>query len=32
MKNILIVDDDIHIGNALEELLIKEGYFVLRAY
>lgn len=32
MKNILIVDDDIHIGNALEELLTKEGYFVLRAY
>ena len=32
MKNILIVDDDIHIGNVLEELLIKEGYFVLRAY
>lgn len=32
MKNILIVDDDIHIGNALEDLLIKEGYFVLRAY
>ena len=32
MKNILIVDDDIHIGNSLEELLTKEGYFVLRAY
>ncbi len=32
MKNILIVDDDIHIGNVIEELLIKEGYSVLRAY
>ena len=32
MKNILIVDDDIHIGNAIEETLVKEGYGVLRAY
>lgn len=32
MKQILIVDDDIHIGNMLEETLIKEGYGVLRAY
>ncbi len=32
MKNILIVDDDIHIGNLIEELLTKEGYGVLRAY
>lgn len=32
MKNILIVDDDIHIGNMLEETLIKEGYLVSRAY
>ena len=32
MKNILIVEDDIHIGNALEETLISEGYGVLRAY
>ncbi len=32
MKNILIVDDDIHIGNVLEELLAKEGYGILRAY
>lgn len=32
MKNILIVDDDIHIGNVLEEALTKEGYKVYRAY
>ena len=32
MKTIAIIDDDIHIGNMLEELLIKEGYGVLRAY
>ena len=32
MKNILIVDDDIYIGNMLEESLIKEGYSVSRAY
>ena len=32
MKNILIVDDDIHIGNMLEEALSKEGYNVTRAY
>ena len=32
MKNILIIDDDIHIGNMLEETLIKEGYSVSRAY
>lgn len=32
MKNILIIDDDIHIGNLLEEVLIKEGYSVSRAY
>ena len=31
-KIILIVDDDIHIGNMLEEALTKEGYRVLRAY
>ena len=24
MKNILIIDDDIHIGNVLEETLAKE--------
>lgn len=32
MKNILIIDDDIHIGNVLEEVLIKEGYSVSKAY
>lgn len=32
MKNILIIDDDIYIGNMLEEALTKEGYRVLRAY
>lgn len=32
MKTILIVDDDLHIGNMVEEVLTKEGYAVLRAY
>ncbi len=32
MKNILIVDDDINIGNMLEELLTKESYQITRAY
>ncbi len=32
MKHILIIDDDIHIGNMMEEALVKEGYHVLRAY
>lgn len=32
MKTILIVDDDLHIGNMMEEVLTKEGYTVLRAY
>lgn len=32
MKQILIIDDDIHIGNMLEEVLQKEGYGILRAY
>jgi len=32
VKNILIIDDDIHIGNMLEEALTREGYGVLRAY
>ncbi|MBO4809092.1 MAG: response regulator transcription factor [Lachnospiraceae bacterium] len=31
-KTIMIVDDDIHIGNMLEETLKLEGYGVLRAY
>ncbi len=32
MKNILIIDDDLHIGNMLEEVLTREGYHVSRAY
>lgn len=32
MKHILIIDDDIHIGNVLEEALVKEEYQVSRAY
>lgn len=32
MKHILIIDDDIHIGNMLEEVLVKEGYRITRAY
>jgi len=32
MKTIAIIDDDIYIGNMLEEVLKKEGYSVMRAY
>ncbi len=32
MKTILVVDDDMHIGNMLEEALSREGYSVKRAY
>ena len=32
MKNILIIDDDIHINSMLEEVLMKEGYKVSHAY
>ena len=32
MKNIFIIDDDVHIGNMLEEVLTREGYDVSRAY
>lgn len=32
MKHILIIDDDPHIGNVLEEALTAEGYVVSRAY
>lgn len=32
MKTIAIIDDDVYIGNMLEDLLRKEGYGVLRAY
>ncbi len=31
-KTIAIVDDDIHIGNMLTEVLTREGYAVIRAY
>ena len=31
-KTILIVDDDIHIGNLLEETLLRENYTILRTY
>lgn len=31
MKHIFIVDDDIHIGNMLEEALQRDGYKVSRA-
>lgn len=32
MKNILVIDDDLHIGNVLEETPTNEGYGVIRAY
>lgn len=32
MKTIMIVDDDIPIGNLLEEVLTREGYSISRAY
>ena len=32
MSHILVIDDDIHIGNMLEELLTREGHRVTRAY
>lgn len=32
MKNIMIIDDDVYIGNMLEETLVKNGYGVSRAY
>lgn len=32
MKRIFVIDDDVYIGNLLEELLSREGYGVLRAY
>lgn len=32
MAHILIIDDDIHIGNMLEEILVSKGYSVSRAY
>ena len=32
MKTIAVIDDDIHIGDMLTEVLTQEGYCVLRAY
>ena len=32
MARILVVDDDLHIGNLLEEILTREGHEVTRAY
>lgn len=32
LKNILIIDDDLHIGNMLKEALTREGYYVFLAY
>ena len=32
MQEILVIDDDIYIGDMLEEALNKEGYGVMRAY
>lgn len=32
MKHILVIDDDVHIGNMLEETLEREGYQVSSAY
>ena len=32
IKTIAVIDDDVYIGDMLEELLKKEGYDVLRAY
>lgn len=32
MKTIAIIDDDIYIGDMLEEVLQSKGYAVLRAY
>lgn len=32
LKHILIIEDDLHIGNVLEEVLAREGYSVSRVY
>ena len=32
MSHILVIDDDVHIGDMLEELLTREGHRVVRAY
>ncbi len=31
-RHILIIDDDLYIGNVIQEMLEREGYFVTRAY
>ena len=31
MKTIAIIDDDIHIGDMLREVLVQEGYSVRRS-
>ena len=32
MKKIAIIDDDVYVGDMLAEVLMREGYHVLRAY
>ena len=32
MKTIAIIEDDVHIGNLMEEAMGQEQYQVLRAY
>ncbi|MCI8464774.1 MAG: response regulator transcription factor [Lachnospiraceae bacterium] len=32
MRTIAVIDDDVHIGSMLEEILTREGYRTLRAY
>ena len=32
MSTIAVIDDDVYIGNMIEEVLKKEGYSVVRAY
>lgn len=32
MKKILVIDDDVHISDMIEEALTKEGYSILKAY
>ena len=32
MRTIAVVEDDVHIGNMLAELLTANGYAVLRAF
>lgn len=32
IKTIAVIDDDVYIGNMLQEVLTREGYAVLRAY